>query len=390
MESLTENTLKKIAVFGPHDRMNYGDFLFPMMLDYSFSKLLNKNITLKKYSLVNADFRNYGAFTSANFRNLTKDINSGQIDTVIIAGGECLQARWSNLFSYISPWYDRFYQKPKLKNNRIFRNIPRLLLGGKTEHPFLVSRKDFNKKIKIIYNAVGGGADMKDYQIAMLRGADICGLREKHSYLFLKEKFDKGELVPDSAIILSDVFEKGKALKRIMQEDYIFFQLSNYKHQNKIDAICEQLQKIVKQTECKIILCPIGTAKGHEDHIILQKIESQINHPQIKIYKTNPTIFEIASLIAFSKLYIGTSLHGVITAMTYGIPYVPLNPFQVKLKAYVETWGITELQKVSNTFDFLQDALSAFDSNLADKILEKTVEQKKLYYDFVQRMISFI
>ena len=76
--------------------------------------------------------------------------------------------------------------------------------------------------------------------------------------------------------------------------------------------------------------------------------------------------------------------------MSYGIPYVPLNPFQVKLKAYVETWGITELQKVSNTFDFLQDALSAFDSNLADKILEKTVEQKKLYYDFVQRMISFI
>src|SRR5690606_3710619 len=120
-----EKKIRKTAVLGPHDRMNYGDFLFPKMLDYSFSKMLKREVQLAKYSLIKSDFSEIGAFKSKGFKQLTQDINKGEIDTVIVAGGECLSARWDNLYSYISPVYNFFYRQEWLRKNRIFRNIPK-------------------------------------------------------------------------------------------------------------------------------------------------------------------------------------------------------------------------------------------------------------------------
>ena len=43
-------------------------------------------------------------------------------------------------------------------------------------------------------------------------------------------------------------------------------------------------------------------------------------------------------LIANSKAYIGTSLHGAITSMSYAVPHVGL--IVEKLDAYLHTWGV--------------------------------------------------
>lgn len=382
---------EKIAVFGPHDRMNYGDFLFPLMLDFAFSKLTQQDVQFNKYSLVSSDFTEIGAFKSKNYRQLKKDINHGKVNVLIVAGGESLQAKWDNLYSYINPIYDYFYKKTRIRKNRIFRNIPKFLLGGTTENPFLIHKKDFKKNIKVIYNAVGNGHNLSSNQIKRVKDSDLCALREKKSYQFVWDKFNSALLVPDSAIILSDVFPFDKTMPKLVENDYIFFQISNHKHQNQLDKVCKQLTDIANTSNCKIILCPIGTAKGHEDHIALKQILKNTHHPNITLFKETPTINEIISLITHSKMYIGTSLHGVITSMSYGIPYIALNPQQIKLNSYLETWGIEELDTVSEISNFSVEFNRIFrDVSLNEKILEKTKEQKAIYYNFIETMIETI
>ncbi|UUZ57647.1 polysaccharide pyruvyl transferase family protein [Nocardioides sp. B-3] len=47
---------------------------------------------------------------------------------------------------------------------------------------------------------------------------------------------------------------------------------------------------------------------------------------------------QIAQNIAGADLFIGSSLHGAITAMAYAVPHVALDRIS-KLTAYLQTWG---------------------------------------------------
>lgn len=389
-----KNKLEKVAVFGPHDRINYGDFLFPLMLEYSFSKFANQPISLKKYSLVSSDFSNIGAFSSKNYRNLVSDIEHNDIDTIIVAGGESLKAYWRTLYSYINPVYNFFLKKFSfLRENRIYKNIPKLILGGKSEFPFTPNKQDFHQSINIYYNAVGGGTYIPKSSLQRLSSANLVGLREKESYDNIKNSINNCVLVPDSAIIISDVYKKDIDLQRIYHKDYIFFQMAIHNHQNNITEICNQLSKITKNTDLDIILCPIGTAKGHEDDIILRQIKQYLsNNDKIIFFKDQPTIQEIASLISYSHLYIGSSLHGVITSLSYGIPFIGLNPSQIKLTSYIKTWSENTGLEVCDTNNFYNKTLTILKEreSLSEIIKKNTQEQKEVYYNFAKNIFDNI
>ena len=389
MGKLKLERINKIAVLGPHDRINFGDLLFPIMLDFALSKTFNSKIELKKYSLIKADFSYLGGFSSNSYKALTKCINNNEIDTVIVAGGESLAAKWSNLYSYINPYYDYFYQKKFLKNNRIFRNIPKLILGNKTEFPFIINTQNYKSTdLKIYYNAVGGGRGLNKSQIDTISIATLIGLRDLSSYNYITnyKQDDKFILIPDSAIILSDVYSKS-TLKRKIKGEYVFFQLSNFKHQNKVERVIEQLREIIKGG-LKIILCPLGTAKGHEDQIVLNYIHSQLKDENVIFVDTQPSIEEIISLIAHARIYIVTSLHGLITSMSYGVSYMPLNPTQKKLVSFLETWSISELKEVYELESFYENFELIASQDFKQKILTNTDLLKSKYYDFVKKIVE--
>lgn len=383
------NSINKMAVIGPHDRINYGDFLFPMMLEFALSKIVGSEINLRKFALVSSDYSHLGTFKSQSFKRLTSAVNSGEIDTIVVAGGESISAKWNNLYSYINPLYDYFYQYKKIRNNRIFRNIPKFLLGNKTEFPFLINPQNYKTSdLKFFYNAVGGGRNLSISQIEVLNQASLVGLRDVSSYNYIRnfKQDEKFVLVPDSAIILSDVYLKS-TLEATIEEEYVFFQLSNYKHQNKIKEIISQLRKIL-ETGLKLVFCPLGTAKGHEDQVILKRIYKELNHPNIVFIDEQPSISQIISLIANARLYIGTSLHGVITSMSYGVPYLPLNPNQKKVVSFLDTWSIPELNKVYNLESFHDNFDEIISQDFNQKILTQTELLKQKYYDFVGEVLE--
>ncbi len=51
------------------------------------------------------------------------------------------------------------------------------------------------------------------------------------------------------------------------------------------------------------------------------------------------SLWEIMFVISQSSCFIGTSLHGVITALSYSVPYLGLNPKIRKLDSFLSDWG---------------------------------------------------
>lgn len=391
---------KKIALFGPHDRFNYGDLLFAIMLEHGLNKVSPNSFDFTKYSLVEADFTAKGGFKTFAYKRLKKDINSKNIDTVIVAGGESLRADWNGLYSFISPIYFKIFRHPRIPNFFKKNEWVKYFLGGVSDNPFLVNKSDFGNNINVIYNSVGGGTNLSKDRLGILKRGDYLSFRENKSFQFVKDNLSEKDvfLVPDSAIIMDDIYPKADFLssekipleiKEILKSKYVFFQISKYKNDNKLAEIAQQLKSLAETNGVKIVLCPIGTAKGHEDHVPLEEIYQNIKEHSILIKDVSVDI--IMALIAYSQLYIGNSLHGIITAMSYRLPYVALNKKQIKIIYYMDSWAIDGLKEVQDTDNFLATAQFCLeDQTLSAQIDEKTIQQKDLYYSSLKRISKII
>ena len=124
--------------------------------------------------------------------------------------------------------------------------------------------------------------------------------------------------------------------------------------------------------DLEIILCPIGMAPNHEDHKILKEMANASNHFKLIIPRN---IYEIMYLIAYAKIFVGTSLHGIITAQSYNVPFIALNKKIKKTKEYISTWmpNYTDYNLDFNEIDKLTLLINKWDSNNLEKY---TREQK--------------
>lgn len=390
----------KIYIFGPHDRFNYGDLLFPIMLEYAFKKMSNQSFDFIKASIVSSDLTKLGGCKSISYKSLNKKIADG--DIIIVAGGESLKAKWKVLYSFINKPYSWLVNRPSLFNLIKKIHIERHLLGAKSEFPFCINKKDFVKDIKVFYNSVGGGRNLDNQLIENLEDSDYLAVRDRNSFIFLEDiNIKSAYLVPDSAIILSDVFPVNYLLNSdnrntvkaqnflSRQENYIFFQVSKSRIKKNFNEIVNQLEALSIAKQCTILLCPIGTALGHEDHTALKKIFEKLNCSKHLV--ETPHVEDIITLLAQANLYIGSSLHGAITAMSYGIPYVTLDERQSKISAYIKTWGLSFFDEMSSLHNFYPKAIKILEkSSYNDKILEDAKKQKELYYESVERMLKLV
>lgn len=385
--------MKKINIIGAIDRFNYGDLLFPHIIEKEFSSLLGDSFSFSYFGLVRSDYRKFGAKPSNNLREFYKCSDDDNVN-IIIAGGEALGATYSKLLSFISSNFKFFNDSYKINKIIDMEAVSKLILGGKTKYPFVLSKKDFNNNPKVFYNSLGGSGLGNISKVDMMKiinsvnDADYFSVRDSKT---LKNFTDSGccsaRLVPDSAILVSEFYSQQylesncsistrKKIDGILGE-YVFFQVGKYKSGNEVNVIIDELRKIHKNLGCPIVLCPIGTAPGHEDQQPLKFIHDSL--PLDTLYFEGLSIWEIMYLISNSALYIGTSLHGVITAMSYSVPYLGMNKKILKLQAYLETWGHEALNR---NVEF--NEISNFASNVIDvdkhEINKMTNDQKKLVH----------
>ncbi|WBL24870.1 polysaccharide pyruvyl transferase family protein [Zunongwangia sp. HGR-M22] len=365
---------KKIIHFlSASDRLNYGDLLFPII----FKEMLNRhNIQAEfyNYGIVKSDLSYFGAMPTRSYRSFMKNVKK-QGGNVVIGGGEVLFVDWGSLLAFINIRYS------KLLYNKVFSRIERrfnltryLLSNGHVLVPFAPSKNELNNNnVCIIYNSVGGVfsnsrlISKRKLFARNISSANYLSVRDARVKESLLTERIKSKLVPDSALIISDLFSIEEVCDRISFnpehfKDYIFLQVGKPYTPKDKEKFYKSFVELSEDLNTKILLCPIGLAPRHEDDYFLK--EMQLYSDQfIFFYPKN--VYDIMYLIGNSKIYVGTSLHGLITAQSFSVPFVPINNKIKKLKEYCNTWtsqnidecieydNISSITKIFNNWNYL-------------------------------------
>lgn len=363
---------RNIQFLSASDRLNYGDLLFPIITKTVLSN--NDSIDFKNYALIKSDLSFFGVIPTQSYKKLEVENNKNSI--VIIGGGHVMFSQWDILYGHINKFYLRF-KKYKVFN-WIFRqlNFPRALFTkSKTISPFA----PYHLQGSLVYLSVGGNYDhhSSDKSIrAMLHSAALLSVRDEMLYNQLIQNNINVQKVPDTAILLSKLFPKEELYQRIsnnlnfdINQKYIIVQIGLYKDPRDKHRFVQDIN-LFKKEGYKILCMPIGLASDHEDHKVLQKI---IKLDKTWDYYCPNNIYEIMYLISHANWFVGTSLHGCITAFSYNTPFIPLNRKVKKLDNYTKTWWTALMDKSIDYNDlghFIKEKTKVWNDSLAKNQLQ--------------------
>lgn len=342
---------KRLYIYAPNDRFNYGDLLFPYVLRFYFRKYFDDIVYV---STSESDLSNLGGIPTVGYKALY-ETDESWVNHLIVAGGESLCVRWNTILSYVKPWVyvtsRMVWKLRRIFGERVFDFFEKIIAtvcGTKTYFAFSVGKNELPKFQSIVYNAVGGSRLLESNILQskkvqkILSSVDVLSVRDDDTSIALTQYNINNCICPDTAIIMSDVFSEQELRNHLsinlqdFNDDYIFFQGNIETWKGKSDLAAKQVEELHKKTGAKICLCPIGTALGHGDDVALRHISEEIHDKKSYMMVTDPNLYDIMWLIKHSKKYIGTSLHGVITAMSFGVPFVGYG--SKKQKVFITKW----------------------------------------------------
>lgn len=343
----------KINYFGAYDRHNYGDILFAQIHTRALKKLGFYSIEARYLSVRKTDeCISYGGFSTDTIESLNIEKNSGD-DRIVVLGGDVLAADWVGMLGNNSNPTFYFFLKV-LKKIIGFYAVNRFLKYAYNKNsifPYVLS----NTK-NVYYTGVSGSRyDSRKHNaevIDALSHAVSVSVRDQETYENLaRDNRINLKLSPDTALIMSDLYTEDELnsseyLQSMVrnvnfnEKNYIAFQIGSHYSAYKIKEIANEIDDYIKHSSKSILFVPIGRATGHLDHLALKKIYKILNKKDLPVaILTSPHVNSIMAAIAFSSGYVGTSLHGAITAYTFQRKVCCLFPDRViKLSSYFKTW----------------------------------------------------
>jgi polysaccharide pyruvyl transferase WcaK-like protein len=337
-----------IAQIGTFDVENYGDLLFPVMLKHQLEKRMN-NVRIDLFSPKGGIMpftENTHVYPINEFEEACQ---KSKYDAIIIGGGDLIRLDSNissdyqcNMEASLSVW-----QLPiligKKYNARIIFNNPGV--------PFAFNN-NFHSVIRKIMTDV-----------------DYISVRDKQSKSNLVDcGVSNVQINPDTILAIDEVWSKkelsanykiiSKKNKILTRKNYIIFQHNVPRINDTVylEKISEFIDYINDKYEYDIVLLPIGYV--HNDIAILSKIKSIIkNSDKIHLIEEKLSPYDMITIIANSKGFIGTSLHGIITASAYNVPILAINNDSlVKVHGYLQAIGkenieVIDINKISSKFD---------------------------------------
>ena len=342
----------KIAHIGAFDFENYGDILFP----YVFENNIKKYIDIEEITLF-APTEGIMPFTKARkvycvneLEKLHKEMN---FDAIVVGGGD------------LGHFRKIMVSLPAISSDLVMYNVINMWVI-----PCMVASK-YN--IPLIFNAPGVPFEFSDNEekIAkeLLGSVDYLTVRDFSSKNNLRNAIEHNKIgvVPDSVLSICNLISK-KELDKIykqtnicMKKEYIIFHANRTFLDEDIKKCSEELIKLKKKYGYEILLFPIGYAIG--DIQTLQKIKD-IEPEEFVLVEDKLSQFEMLSVIANAKCYIGASLHGCITANAYGV-----KNFVYSYNGYNKIEGFLELLNRKDLLVFDADKIS----EKFDEVMEKDI-----------------
>lgn len=345
---------KNVVLFGAYDRYNYGDNLMPIVFHdyikkYHADKFEKTNFIFA--SITESDLSLYRSPKTKAIKDVYSTLIDG--DAIIAVGGEILCAPNSTLFLHMPR--NKLVNDVLIKMNslpllrKIVQLSARICNPMPWDFPYIVDKSKLNEGVKVIYNTVGGSlnglrVNKKVELTERLSSADYISVRDTRTQKNLSCINDV-ILAPDSVHIISDLYTDDYIESNVsdsisikLKSEYICFQAAPSKIASSLEDIVSFIKALSVNNQQKVVLLPIGYASGHDDYHLLNRIHNELPTHTELLFDLN--LWEIMSVIKNSNLYIGTSLHGAITALTFGVPHFGLNKSIYKLDGFLNDWSV--------------------------------------------------
>lgn len=341
-------------LFGAFDRHNFGDMIFAHVV----ARMLHGR-RLRFAGLAECDLRAYGGHRVESISTLASTWSGSAVD-IIHVGGELLTCdAWQAAVMLSSA--ER--AKSIIAEQAAWLAAPiewaRAHVGLPARAPYVLSRALFPQARRIVFNAVGG-VDLDSREVPMrtevlhaLRSAQDITVRDAITRRSLAAAGVTARLLPDPAVMVATLFgevirdraARGpvSAIGADCPNGYIAMQFSaDFGDDRTLDEIAAQLDRAAASHGLGVALFAAGIAPWHDDLRIYERIRQRMRSPRVRIM-ASPDIWDICALIATSRLYCGSSLHGRIVAAAFAVPRVNVrHPTRTtsrsKQSAFARTW----------------------------------------------------
>lgn len=275
------------AIFGTFDVDNYGDLLFPIVSAWR----LNETIV--------------ACSPTSNVPSFSRDPNILYLSVIesmahfpraiLIGGGNILHFRVSN----VKPYFGRWFSYASLQ-----------------VVPFLL-KKYYG--VPVCYNAPSICSTKRLSIWRFLFGyffnhADYLGFRDCKSVEFARFLTKKAVYcTPDTAFDLCRVWPRLESIRPISKRYFVVH--VNERYGGSAECVAMSLDKITDDLGIAVVLLPIGPCHG--DIKYAEKVASLMSNEVHLVRQLDVYLF--AQYIANSEMYLGSSMHGFISALSYGV-----------------------------------------------------------------------
>ena len=344
----------RIAHFGTFDVNNYGDLLFPHIAEYRLPNHKWEHISPTNRLTAFKDSKPIISFEEAKNRNY---------DAMVTGGGNIVHLSYNNKtvyksikgFSYANLWVGA--AKLAIKN-----------------------------KIPHIFNAPGVSENFTTFfkrKIAktVFRKSEYVSFRENLS-LKLVSKLSNNKfnisIVPDTAFEINKLWP----IKSHEKGSYITVNL-NERYHTPINKTASALDKLSEKFNLPIKFVVIGACHGDKE--FTAKVSKKMTSKH-EIVESNE-LKKMALTIGEGRFFLGSSMHGFITALSYSVPTIlVLN--NKPMHKFIGLLELTGIHKNSICCSF-EDALSVTHPAFLTEIVKKKIEsQLNLHWSTVDKAIK--
>tara|TARA_Y100000780_G_scaffold217521_1_gene221699 strand:- start:134 stop:1345 length:1212 start_codon:yes stop_codon:yes gene_type:complete len=364
---------KHIILYGAFDRYNYGDNLMPVIFEQYIVKYrpeILADYQLVYASISRADLSEYKCPSTVSIEQALAAAPEGS--ALIVIGGEVLCASNLTLLLHMQK-SDFTHQLMVFLKKALGKYLAKLaspFYGTPWEFPYIPPVARLPKGLSLLFNTVGGeisiGNQAKQQEVVnSLNGSIHLSVRDQRTVKELNGFCENVLLSPDSVFLIADLiddtFLESYLSEKIVttgKRKYISFQASPHKIKYDAQETARYLDIIAEKLGAEVVLLPIGYASGHDDRAFLRKVKP--------LLKTKNTLFdalnvwEIMFVIKHSQCFLGTSLHGIISAMAFNVPHFGINPNIAKVEHFLRNWSVAPFN-TSRDLAILGEEIDAID-----------------------------
>ncbi len=340
-----------LIVFGAFDRHNFGDLLFAHIAE---ALLPDRDLVFA--GVAKRDLRAFGGHALESIATLAREWGERPAH-VLHAGGEILTVdAWQAAVMVLPP--DELAAVIGLYRDNEAAGLEwaRGYLGLDRDAAYVAPRRLFRRPGRLMFGGVGGVAlervepRLRNEVEQTLRGADFAGVRDRLTFAALRAAGIDSSLMPDPAVMVAELFGarvrrhgasgEPAAVRAAFPDGYLAVQFSaDFGDDATLAEIAAQFDSVASQTGLGIVLFRAGAAPWHDDIGVYRRTAPRMLTSAWLFESLN--VWDICALIAGSRGFCGSSLHGRILALDYGLPRVSLLAADNdcgKQQAFVQSW----------------------------------------------------